>query len=274
MTTSNVGYAAAVLAIYLVLLIPAIYTTIKHGFKAMAWLGWVYFLLFCSLRIIGSALQIADPTSTGAAIISSVGLSPLTIAVGGVLHEARYYLLSLQHNAEKHKLDRSFILMFHLAVGVAIALLAAGASNLQKPSTRADPEKLAKAWRMAGVGALILFAALALVFLGAVYTFLCHRTPVATQQQLAQRLVLAVGVASPLLAVRVVGSAAYYFGKNADMNPVTGVWGIRIGLYLVPEVLAACVLLVGGLLSRNVAAQGFDAVLGGEDGHKMNNYGY
>lgn len=88
MASANVAYAAAVLAIYLVLLIPAIYTTFKHGIQGMAWLGWVYFILFCSIRIIGSALEISSPESTAAAIISSVGLSPLTIAIGGVLHEA------------------------------------------------------------------------------------------------------------------------------------------------------------------------------------------
>lgn len=88
MTSSTVGYAAATLAIYLTLIIPAAYTAAKHGFEAMAWLGWVYFIAFCILRIIGSALQLAAPTSTSAAIISSVGLSPLTIAISGVLHEA------------------------------------------------------------------------------------------------------------------------------------------------------------------------------------------
>lgn len=88
MASADVAYAAAVLAIYLVLIIPAAYTAFKHGVRGMAWLGWGYFIVFCSLRIIGSALQISSPESTGAAIISSVGLSPLTIAVGGVLHEA------------------------------------------------------------------------------------------------------------------------------------------------------------------------------------------
>lgn len=88
MANADVAYAAAVLAIYLVLVIPAAYTAFKHGFSCMAWLGWPYFIFFCSLRIVGSALQISSPASTGAAIISSVGLSPLTIAIAGVLHEA------------------------------------------------------------------------------------------------------------------------------------------------------------------------------------------
>lgn len=88
MTSADVAYSAAVLVVYLVLFIPASYTTFKHGVQGMAWLGWGYLMIFCSLRIIGSALQISNPESTGAAIISNVGLSPLTIAISGVLHEA------------------------------------------------------------------------------------------------------------------------------------------------------------------------------------------
>lgn len=88
MTSQNVAYAAAVLAIYLALLPPTAYVAWKHGTRGQAWLGWGYLVVFCTLKIVGSAMQIAEPTSTGAGIISSIGLSPLTIATGGVLHEA------------------------------------------------------------------------------------------------------------------------------------------------------------------------------------------
>lgn len=88
MTSPNSAYASAVLAIYLVLSLPAVYTAYKHGVQnRLAWLGWGYFILFCILRITGSAMQIADPESSGAAIISSVGLSPLIIGAAGILHE-------------------------------------------------------------------------------------------------------------------------------------------------------------------------------------------
>lgn len=87
MTSPNSAYAAAVLAIYLVLFFPAMCTAWKHGGRGLAWIGWGYLVVFCLLRITGSALQIADGGSSTAAIISSVGLSPLTIAAAGILHE-------------------------------------------------------------------------------------------------------------------------------------------------------------------------------------------
>ncbi|KAJ4409717.1 hypothetical protein N0V82_009406 [Gnomoniopsis sp. IMI 355080] len=210
----------------------------------------------------GSALQISNPESTGAAIISSVGLSPLTIAIGGVLHEARFHLLSLRSNAEKRKMDLVFVLLFHMIVVTAVALLAAGASGLQSKKDEANPTKLNTDWHLAGVGGLMLISAITLVFLGAVYAYLCYK-PDNNTQRLAQRLVVAVAVACPLIAVRMVGSTVFYFSKNLDMSPVNGSWGFRVGLYLIPEVLAACTLLAGGLVGRNVGK--------GEETHGVEN---
>lgn len=162
----------------------------------------------------------------------------------------RYYLLSLRRHPEKKKSDIIFVILFHAVVAAAIGLLVAGALGLQSAASP-DPTKLNTDWHLAGVGGLILLSAITLVFLGATYTYLCHK-PSSTQQHLSQRLVVAVAVACPLLAIRTVGSTAFYFSENLDMNPVSGTMGFRVGLYLVPEVLAACALLAGGLVARNV----------------------
>jgi hypothetical protein len=82
--------AAAQLAIYLILIIPAIYSLYKHGRPGL--LGWFFVVAFCSLRIVGSGLQLSDEKSGSksntAQIIGGVGLSPLVLAIAGVLHEA------------------------------------------------------------------------------------------------------------------------------------------------------------------------------------------
>lgn len=150
-----------------------------------------------------------------------------------------------------------------MVVMAAVVILAIGASGLSKPEDLADPAKLNRDWHMAGAGALVLVAAIVLLFAGAVFTFLGKKpAPGAQQQRLAQKLAVAVGLACPLLFVRIVGSAAFYFTKNAGMSPVSGTWGFRVGLYLVPEVLAAVTLLAGGLVARNVRDAG---VVGGEE---------
>lgn len=79
------------------------------------------------------------------------------------------------------------------------------------------------------------------------------------QQRLALWLVLAVVLACLLLVVRVVGAVVFYFTRDLSMSPVSGTWGFRVGLGLVPEVLAACVLLAGGLATRNVREEGCGA---------------
>lgn len=75
-----------------------------------------------------------------------------------------------------------------------------------------------------------------------------------------------MGGACVLLAVRVVATVVFYFGERIDMNPVNGSMAVRVGLYLVPEVLAACVLLGGGVAARNVKGAGVGEV---EEGQKV-----
>lgn len=76
--------STAELAIYAALSIPNIYILFKHGRTGL--LGWAYLLVFCTLRIVGGALDLSG--STTASIISSIGLSPLLLAASGILKEA------------------------------------------------------------------------------------------------------------------------------------------------------------------------------------------
>lgn len=77
----------AELAIYAVLAVPVLFLLWKHG--RHGFLGWGYLFLFCALRIIGSAMVInSDEANFSADVISSIGLSPLLLALDGLLHEA------------------------------------------------------------------------------------------------------------------------------------------------------------------------------------------
>lgn len=77
--------STAELAIYAALAIPVIFIFVRH-FPA-GFLGWGYLFAFCSLRLVGGALSMNN-SSPSASIISSVGLSPILLAAGGILHEA------------------------------------------------------------------------------------------------------------------------------------------------------------------------------------------
>jgi prolipoprotein diacylglyceryltransferase len=80
--------AIAELIIYLILLPIVIFILIKHGRRGFE--GWGFLIVFCVLRLTSSGIQIGDSnsTSTTGAIINSVGISAILLALSGVIHEA------------------------------------------------------------------------------------------------------------------------------------------------------------------------------------------
>jgi hypothetical protein len=81
----------AQLAIFIVLVGPAQFCLFTHGWRGF--LGWLCVVSFCTIRIIGAAMSIHDesqggPISTASMIVSSLGLSPVLLALVGILHEA------------------------------------------------------------------------------------------------------------------------------------------------------------------------------------------
>jgi prolipoprotein diacylglyceryltransferase len=79
--------AAAKLALYIILVQPAIYCLFKHG--KTGFIGWLYVQIFCVLRIVTGGIGLnGTSSSTGTVILNSIGLSPLLLAASGILHEA------------------------------------------------------------------------------------------------------------------------------------------------------------------------------------------
>jgi prolipoprotein diacylglyceryltransferase len=76
------------LTLYILLLSIVIFILIKHGKRGLV--GWAFLTIFCVLRLTSSGVQIGDrnSNSTTGAIINSVGISAILIAIGGLIHEA------------------------------------------------------------------------------------------------------------------------------------------------------------------------------------------
>jgi prolipoprotein diacylglyceryltransferase len=85
--TQSSTLATAQLAIYAVLSIPVIYILYRHG--KQGFLGWTYLLIFCVLRMTGTGMSLSNPASTGAIVISNIGISPLLLSILGIMHEGR-----------------------------------------------------------------------------------------------------------------------------------------------------------------------------------------
>jgi low temperature requirement protein LtrA len=84
------GIAVAEEAFYASALLLSLYVTFKHGFSKGS--GWVFLTIFCIIRIVGSAAQLAtinktDPQTaeTIALVCAVLGLSPLVLSTLGIL---------------------------------------------------------------------------------------------------------------------------------------------------------------------------------------------
>ncbi|RSL61469.1 hypothetical protein CEP54_006270 [Fusarium duplospermum] len=180
-------------------------------------------------------MQMGDNPGSGAAIITSIGLSPLLLAVAGVLHEARFYNASPEKRCLKTKKEAIIIILFHMQVMLGIALVAVGMSRLMSETTR---DKIAQGWKLAKIGAV-------------------NQTP----HNHGPRLLLAVLIALPFVGIRVLATFIYVISENQSLSAMTGAIGTRVGLYIVEEIVATLVLVGAGVVTRDIRKEREDEVL-------------
>ncbi|KAF5502246.1 hypothetical protein CGCA056_v014625 [Colletotrichum aenigma] len=255
-------YSLAVLIIFITLSVPTLFVTFKHGVRGWATLGWGYLFIFCSLKIIGSGMALGDSGSSGATIVSSVGLSPLLLALSGALHEARFYHTSPSKRSANHKQDLVFVLMYHMFTMLGVVLIAIGMSHLMK---HASPDDVSKGWTLTKVGAVILFLSWVALAAGAAFAvfqgyMLSDGRP---QKKAAVILLTAVLFALPFIGVRVIATLAYVASENSSLSAATGSAMVKVWLYLFEELAATLILVINGVLARNVKKLDQEAVVNG-----------
>ncbi|KAI1385437.1 uncharacterized protein F4822DRAFT_413027 [Hypoxylon trugodes] len=250
------GLPIALLIIYITVSLPTIYIAFKHGVRHAAIIGWGFLFIFCTLRIISSAIESKDSTSTGAALIASIGLSPLLASVCGVLHEARAYLIP----KSRRPADVTFLVFFHFLVTTAIALVAAGASKLDNTTLPPDQMKRSHNLVKAGMVMLLLsWISLALLVFNTFYQSLAQRASKVGGSG-GTKLLLAVTFSIPFLGIRVLERLIYFFTENQALNPVTGSLGLRVGLEVIEELIVTFMLLVAGIMTRNIKSAPTEAI--------------
>ncbi|KAI0024026.1 hypothetical protein F4780DRAFT_688951 [Xylariomycetidae sp. FL0641] len=245
---SSHDLAVALVIIYSLLLLPVAFVLLKHGTRHGAVFGWLYLLIFCSLRIISSGLTLSDPTSSGAAIVANVGLSPLLLAAAGILHQARAYLCPDVRRA----VETIWYLTLHLVVSTAIALVAAGAAALASPT--ADAGDMQSAATLVKVGMVLLLLGAVFVVGLAVLTLVVKKPGHAREgdRRGGRILLFAVLVAMPVWGIRLLKSFVYFFSDDADLGPTTASVGVTVGLEVVEEVLVTLIFVGAGVVTRNI----------------------
>ncbi|KUI72336.1 hypothetical protein VM1G_07997 [Cytospora mali] len=226
----------AFLIIYALLFLATVIILFLHGLDRLAWLGWGYLAVFCGLKIASNALQLTNTGTAAAVLICSMALVFLTLAVAFILRAALSYACTPSERPPRHK-------TFDLE-------LATGPQRLPNPG---------RAGSHAGAGAMVLVLSTVLVCAVALLGYDDLRRPEGhplrpqRRERLGRRLVLADAVAGVFLAVRIGGGLHWFFGRGPEANPVTGRLALRLALGTLPEVLAVLALVVGGVVTWNIA---------------------
>ncbi|CEJ80164.1 hypothetical protein VHEMI00367 [[Torrubiella] hemipterigena] len=228
----------AELAIYAVLIIPVIYVLVTHFPHGI--LGWFYLQAFCLLRIIAGGMALGNNPS--ALIVANVGLSPLLLAGSGILHE----VVSPSGSGVDPKVEWVIVLMFHLLVVAATALVASGGSALQSASPAAGALNKVKA----GVGILLL-AWVILIVVTAIASCRRRRQSSRISSSNGAKLLIGVYIALVFIGIRLVYTLAAFTSNNPELNPVTGNTAILVCLSLLPELIATLSFVTVGLMTRH-----------------------
>ncbi|MCJ1275869.1 hypothetical protein MMC21_003674 [Puttea exsequens] len=228
MPAPTVQLAIANLVIYITLTPPTIYTLYRHGKFGI--LGWGYLVAFCMLRLIGGGLEIGDSGSRTASIISGVGLSPLLLAVLGVLHESSHHI----SGKRPFLLGIWFYLGLHGLIAIALGLLISGMKHSSNGSSTA------------GKVGTVIYLLMWIMIVGLCALSFTHPK----EGREAKMLLYGVALCLPFLGVRTIYTVIGTFDRS--VSAYTGPIALRAVLASLMEYIVAIDLIIFGILTRKI----------------------
>jgi hypothetical protein len=253
--------SVAEIAIYILLLPPTLYLFYLHGRRAI--MTFLYLIAFQVIRMAAAGIQISERNdarpSTAAAIVSSIGLSPLLLAFAGFVNVLReYYSTSSQRN-------RLFSLVngigVHFGAVAGIALVAAGATKLVKVSSTAHD--IHTGHTMVEAGTVIFFLTWLAAVLLAAYVLVSGSQ---TQTPLTVRMFMLGG--ATFIGVRTIYSVVSGFDHSPSLSPITGTFAVKFAVAFLMLLLAALCLISVAFLTRHAGKEKSRYVTsGGMEGH-------
>jgi hypothetical protein len=136
----------------------------------------------------------------------------------------------------------------HIMVSGGIAIAAVGGSNLYTDAS--SPSKVSTDRGLLKAGYLILLLVIILLIAHAIVLVRSVRNTSAIT------LLHWVLVAILFLAIRVIYSVVYAFTGKPSLSPLTGTFAIKFVLIFLVQLIAACCLVVGGFVTRNMNHDG------------------
>ncbi|RWQ92194.1 hypothetical protein C8Q69DRAFT_106389 [Paecilomyces variotii] len=236
----------AQLIIYCILALPVLYCLYSHGKPGL--LGWLYLFVFCTLRIIGSGLELRqgdlDSSSSSALLVNNIGLSPLLLAAMGILHEAR----AARNLISNAKLEWAFVLIYHVAVSASLAIIACAISALTNKDSKMSATTSLDLVKVGFVIMLVCWLALV------AWTSISSRTPrdcdlISRRYVDGIKLTYAVVISWPLIMLRGI------YGLISVTKPssrFSDSLAANVCLSVVPQLLLAVIFVLVGIWTRHI----------------------
>ena len=234
----------------LIFYVPALplaaYVAYKHGFGRSS--GWLYLIVLALLRIIGAITDIAsvhNPSSKGlletAAICEAIGLSPLILALLGILQRV------MSGMQERATIPPQFtrVLSIPVLVGLGLGIYGGTDQFSSKPSDVTNGQHYTEAAVIIFLVSFLVIAAITIV------------TGLKTSHVLSgeKKLMFAALASLPLIFVRIIYSIIIDFDHNSSTfkfnpNTVAGVIVQAFMALLMEFNVVGLYLLVGLLTDR------------------------
>jgi len=239
---SHGGISIFELVVYFPALLVAIFVCSRHGFGRSS--GWVFTLILCLVRIVGACCQLATYHSEtkglfeAVIILDSIGISPLLLATLGLLSRCADSI----GNASSKLFHPIHFRLLQLLITLGLILCIVGGTNSYSSTGVYQPQTTTKAGVVLYVVAFIM-----LILLAVVLAAKSSNSPGGDK-----RIVWAVFLAIPFIAVRLIYSLISVFAHNPHFNLVTGSVVIHVFMSVIEEMLVVIIYLAVGLMVETI----------------------
>lgn len=234
------GLAIAEIVIYSPLVVLSFALCVRHSFRVFV--GWLFLFLFCSIRIVGPALQLASinnpktiPFHTTPIELFAIGQVLLLYTTLGLLSRVANGVNKIRDTGVKGLYIQ--LLRVPLIAGIILVIIGTVASASTWISTGSYPID-----RLTKIGTIIIVAGFAVIVLVAL-AFVARRA----DAERADALLLDAIIASlPLILIRLIYSLMIAFVDDAAFNPLDGNAAAQGLLAVAGEAIAVILYIIAG----------------------------
>lgn len=237
--------SVACIAFYTPALFLSSYLAFIHGFRRNA--GWLYLVIFSVIRLMSASFQLASVYSSpgnldliiGAQTLLSIGISAMVLTMLGLLSRVLESISS--YGGEDTLVKPRYIRWVQLFVIVGLILGIVGGSLSGSSVSSGQGFKIFSETKI-GLGFMI--AGFGIVVIATILTAF----QVNKAEKGEKRLLLAVAIAIPFVAVRVVFSGIAVYGDNPDFSAYRGSTkyaSYLLGMAIIMEM--CCVVIFEGV---------------------------